>query len=70
MRQYRLVPIAITGFFMWLTLDMWNWFMENHDDLKEWTNASFIAVISLAAGAVKWSLENIRVKYEQDEEDV
>lgn len=66
-RQYRLVALALTGFFMWLTVDMWQWFQENHKELSNGASAAYSSLALLAAGAVKWVLENVNKKSEKDD---
>lgn len=68
-KQYRIVAISITVFFMILTWNMWDWFQSNHKEMHEWANASFSSLALLAAGAVKWSLENMAKGYEKDGEN-
>lgn len=69
LKQYRVMSLFITAFFMTLTWDMWEWFQVNHHTLKDWTNASFSSLALLAAGAVKWSLENMAKRHEKDDHD-
>ena len=69
LRQYRVIAIILTGFFMWLTLDMWQWFKLHHDSMKEWAVGGFVSLALLAIGTVKWSLENFMKKVEKDEHD-
>jgi hypothetical protein len=69
LRQFRVVAVTLTVFFMYLTLDMWHWFQDNHTELKEWANGSFSALVLLAAGTVKWSLEQFFKKIEKDDHD-
>ena len=69
LRQYRVMPIGITLFFMVLAWDMWGWFQGNHKELSDWANSSFIAMAGLALGALKWSLEHMTRKQEKDDHD-
>lgn len=69
LRQFRVIAVILTAFFMYLTWDMWEWFQMNHDELKEWTVAGFSSLVLLAAGTVKWSLEQFFKKIEKDEHD-
>lgn len=69
LRQYRILPIAITIFFMNLSWSMWAWFQENHKELTDWANSSFISMALLALGSVKWSLEHMSRKQERDDHD-
>ena len=68
-RKYRVMPIALTLFFVWITIDMWFWYKANHQLMEEWSIAGFISLMLFAGGAVKWSLENFMKKIEIDEHD-
>jgi len=67
LRHYRIVAIAITVFFMFLTWDMWQWFKDNQSTMDEASTAGFISLALFAAGVVKWSLENITKSQERDD---
>lgn len=67
MRQYRIAAILITIFFAWLTWDMWVFFKGHFTEMKEWVMVGFVSMNALAAGAVKWAMENFMKRIEKDD---
>jgi len=54
LRKYRLLPMSIIVFLMYLTADMTNWYKIHYAELREWSNAPIIAYLStLVAGLLK-----------------
>ena len=60
LRQYRVIYIAVTLFFMWLGADAWLWFQENYEKMTEASAAGFISIYLAIIGALKYVLENSR----------
>jgi len=65
LKQYRVIYIVITAFFMWLGFDAWDWFKDNHSDLSQYSVAGFVSIQLAVIGALKYVLENSR----QDNKD-
>ena len=66
-RQYRVVPLIITLFFMWLTVDIVEFLKLHYDDIDNAVAGVFGSVVLLAGGSVKWSLEQMTKKQEKDD---
>jgi TRAP-type C4-dicarboxylate transport system permease small subunit len=69
LKQYRALYIIITGFFLWLGWDAWDWFKLNHESLSEAAAAGFITIYIAVIGALKYALENSRQDSTHDESD-
>jgi len=68
LRQYRVIPVAVTVFLMWYCLYLTNWMLDNIKELSEWQLIPFTAIIpSLVAGLFKTSQIALQ-KHEKDEE--
>lgn len=59
LRQYRVLAVTITAFFMWQSYDLWLWWKVHFHDLKEWQNATLCALQLANVGALKFALEHI-----------
>jgi hypothetical protein len=68
LKQYRVLAISIILFFAILTWNMWGWFQVNFKELQDNTQAAsvFSGLVLLSAGALKWALENVMRKHEED----
>jgi len=67
-KQYRLIYLAITVFFLWLGYDAWEWFKENSNGLNEAAAAGFISIYLAVIGAFKYILENLRQDNHNDDD--
>lgn len=59
-KQYRIIYIAITLFFIWLGWDAWEWFKIEQHNMKEWAVAGFVSIYAAVIGVLKFVLENVR----------
>lgn len=64
--KYRILYTSVTVFFIWLGWDAWDWFKDNHTELKEWAVAGFVSIYVAVIGALKFALENSRQNNEHD----
>lgn len=69
LKKYRVLAIFIIIFFAFLTWDMWQWYQLNHSLFTTQSASVFGSLILLAAGALKFALENIMKKYEADDHE-
>jgi|TARA_R110000822_G_scaffold10110_2_gene38540 FtsH-binding integral membrane protein len=60
LKQYRVLYIIVTIFFLWLAWDAWDWFKISHEDMQEWTVAGFVSIYVTVIGVLKYVLENVR----------
>ena len=67
-KQYRVIYIIVTLFFIWLAWDAWEWFKEDQHNMKEWAVAGFVSIYLAVIGVLKFVLENIRQDSEHDNE--
>lgn len=65
-KQYRLIYITVTVFFLWLGADAWGWFKLNQSSMQEWAVAGFVSVYLAIIGVLKFVLENVRQDSEHD----
>tara|TARA_R110000782_G_scaffold111390_1_gene201140 strand:- start:830 stop:1054 length:225 start_codon:yes stop_codon:yes gene_type:complete len=66
LKQYRILYILVTMFFLWLAWDAWEWFKLSHEDMREWTIAGFVSIYAAVIGVLKFVLENVRHDSDQD----
>ena len=66
MKQYRVLYIFITVFFVWLGWDAWEWFKVEQGNMKEWAVAGFVSIYAAVIGALKFVLENSRQDSDHD----
>ncbi len=59
LKQYRVIAITIVIFFMFQTLVLTEWYIENYYKLKEWQNAPVVGLILAYVTALKFALEHI-----------
>ena len=69
LRQFRVIAICMASFFMWWTIDMWHWYQENFKELTAASAGTFGSMVLLAAGTLKWTLEQFFKKVEKDDHD-
>jgi len=67
LKQYRVIYIIITVFFMWLGFDAWDWFKDNHGDLSQYSIAGFVSIYLAVIGGLKYVLENSRQDDKHDD---
>lgn len=67
LRQYRILPISVTGYLMWFNWWIADFMMNNIHDLSEWQLAPFSVIIpALVAGLFKTSQMALQ-KHEADD---
>ena len=59
LRQYRVIAVAITGFFMWQLWELQQWIFAHHKEIQDWLNATLGALQLAYVGALKYALEHI-----------
>jgi len=69
-KQYRVIYVVVTVFFLWLGYDAWEWFKTNSGGLSQAAAAGFISIYLAVIGALKYILENLRQDSEHDKEDL
>lgn len=69
LRQFRVLPIAITSLFCWLMADMWEFFKEDHSQLSEAASAGFISLALAVVGVLKFALDSFQKSIEEDDHD-
>ncbi len=67
LKQYRVLYIVITAFFLLLGWDAWQWFKLNHSGLSEAAAAGFVSIYLAVIGALKYALENSRQDKSHDD---
>lgn len=65
-KQYRVIYISITLFFLLLGWDAWSWFKINQGNMQEWAVAGFVSVFLAIIGVLKFVLENVRQDSDHD----
>ena len=59
LRQYRVLPIAIIGFFGWLTLDITRWYQAHYAELHEWQVVPILGYLGSLVASLKFALEHV-----------
>lgn len=67
--QYRVLAVSITVTFIYLALDMWAFYKENHTELETAGAGAFSALSLAIIGGLKFALDNISKRHEKDEHD-
>ena len=66
--KWRVLPVCVLLFVMWLTVDMTQWYQENALELNDWQNAPIIGYLTMLVGVVAKFLDNLTKAYEKDHE--
>lgn len=68
LRKYRVIYIIVTGFFLYIGFDAWDWFKNNHKEMSEAAAAGFISIYVTVIGVLKFVLENNRAENKHSRE--
>jgi uncharacterized membrane protein len=66
LQRYRVIAVAIVGFFIYQTYDLTMWYKLNFHDLNEWQNAPIVGLITGYVAALKYALSHITEKGPHD----
>ena len=69
LRRFKVVPILVLVFFMWLTWDMTVFYKGIALELTEWQVAPIFGYLGVLVAAIKYGLDAIRKGEEVDGHD-
>jgi hypothetical protein len=69
LRRFKIVPILVLIFFIFLTWDMTVFYKGVALSLQEWQVAPIFAFLAVLVTAIKYCLDAIRMAEEKDEHD-
>lgn len=58
LRQYRILPIAIIGFFAWSAVDITSWYKLHYAELQEWQVVPVLGYLASLVTALKFALDH------------
>lgn len=70
LHKFNVLEIILIFYFVNLLSDMWYWFENNHTELTLSSAGIYSSLVLFVAGALKFALDNIMKRYENEKNTV